>query len=141
MAIRSKGQNTVITPVALAGKISDRHQFHGSDAEFRQVVEALLQGSKRPFRSEGSHVKLINDRLFPRLSAPILVLPLKTGCIDHLARTVHVLWLKSRSRVRNFRSAVDLEFVASSGGCLVGYQLKPSSCSLHRKRASVPRID
>ena len=140
LAIRSKEQNTVVTPVPFTRKVSDRHQFHRSEAEFRKVVETILHRCKCPFRSKGPHVNLINDRLFPGPPAPLLILPLETGCIDHLARALYILWLKSGSWIRNFWSAVDLEFVAHSGTGLIGNQLKPAGYPLHRQRASTLRL-
>ena len=37
-AIGSKRQDAVVTPVAPTGKIVDRHQLDGSDAELREFV-------------------------------------------------------------------------------------------------------
>src|SRR6202158_4543630 len=64
-AIGSEGEDAVVTPVALAGKVGNRHQLHGSVSQIREIVEPLAHGGERPGRGEGSDVQFIENRLFP----------------------------------------------------------------------------
>src|SRR5580698_444408 len=64
-ALGRKEQDAVVTPTSLAGKICDRHQLYGGNAEIFQVIELVLNSGERSRLREGSHMKLINHALFP----------------------------------------------------------------------------
>src|ERR1700686_2348151 len=57
--IGSEGEDAVVTPVALAGKVGNWHQLHGSDSQIREIGEPLAHGRERPGRGEGSDVQFI----------------------------------------------------------------------------------
>src|ERR1039458_621141 len=76
-AIGSEGEDSVVTPVALAGKVGNWHQLHGSDSQIREIVESLAHGGERPRRGEGSHVQFIENGLFPpaATATPLFLVP------------------------------------------------------------------
>src|ERR1035441_1722772 len=112
-AIRSEGEDAVVTPVALAGKVGDWHQLHGSDSQIRKIVEPLAHGGERPGRGEGSHVQFIENSLFPPAAVPVAIMPVEGPGVDNFAGSTHVPSLKPGGWVGDFLPSIDPEMVFS----------------------------
>ena len=56
------GQYAVIAPIALAGKLRQRHQFNRGDAQLGQARQVFLDAS---VAAHGTDVKLVDDRRVP----------------------------------------------------------------------------
>ena len=61
-------------------------------------------------------MQFINDGFLPWPSAPLFILPLESGGIDYLARSMHVGRLKSRGRIRDLGLTIDLILVSTVCG-------------------------
>src|SRR5215472_4482252 len=53
---RSIGQNSVVAPVPLAGKTSERHEFNSRNSQLSQVSELLFGAGDSSLGREGAHV-------------------------------------------------------------------------------------
>ena len=113
--IRRERQHAVVTPVALAWKIRDRHELDRGHAQAHEVVQPLDRRVERAFRRERADVQLVNHRLFPRAPAPRSVGPFEGQRVDERARGVDVLRIRARRRVRHADAVVDPVAVARAG--------------------------
>ena len=52
-ARRGEQRHAVVAPVALSGKIGERHQLDGGDPEVAQIRQLAGRGLKRAFGSKG----------------------------------------------------------------------------------------
>jgi hypothetical protein len=78
-------------------------------------------------------MQLVNDTLFPAAAGPRLIRPAISTGRDHLARAVHVLRLKARSRVRHLKAIWEDEAISSPRPGIGGLQLVPAACErVHR---------
>src|SRR5215472_4080813 len=124
--VGSEGEYAVVSPVPPAGEIGERHEFHRSHTEVPKIVELLFYALKSAFGREGTNVQFVDDGLFPRTAAPVVVIPGDGGWIDDGARAMDVLWLKSRSGIGNFGLVIDPETVQRSGMSFVRNSFKPA---------------
>src|SRR5580692_9487775 len=92
--VRSERKDAVVPPIALAGKIGNRHQLYRSDSQVGEIVEAFARGGKSSGRGEGPNMQFINNGLLPRTSLPSVVTPLEGMRGHNFAGSVHVLGLK-----------------------------------------------
>ena len=140
--IRRIEQHTVVTPVAAAGKIGERHQLDCREAGRSHMIELGDGRTKGPRRREGSDVEFEDHGLMPRTPAPIRRLPDMRGMIDDFARPRDILGLKMRRRVRHIKLAVDAEFVERAGAGTIDAELLPAvSSGLHGMRSIEEKID
>src|SRR6478672_8590011 len=123
--IGSKGQYTVVSPVARSGKIRDWHQLHGGDPQSYQVVESFLQRREGSLRSESTNMEFVNDGFLPRPSAPFLIGPFESRGIDYRTWAMHVRRLKSRRWIWHLGVAINFKLILSGwrGG---GNEFKPT---------------
>ena len=108
--------NAVVTPVSRAGKLSDRHQLNGRDAELAELGKPGNDGVKSPCRRKGADVKLIKHQLWARYAMPFLIRPDKVFGSQDRRGGMHPGRLPARRRVRQFRSIVELVDVKLSLG-------------------------
>src|ERR1700691_400068 len=130
-AVGREREHSVVTPVALTGKIGDRHQLQGRHPKFGQIVESLAGGREGSLWGEGSDMQFVDDGFLPRTSAPseifpFGIVPFKTIGIDDFAWSMHVLRLKTGRRVGNLLPIVDSEFVLRADASRLGDELKPT---------------
>jgi len=71
-------------------------------------------------------VKLVDYRFFPRPSFPTQVTPFERFGVYYFTRTMHIVWLESRSRVGHLLTAIDLELVSASRASTISAQLEPT---------------
>ena len=109
--LRRIGQHAVVTPVALAGELPQRHQFDGTDAQFGQPRQ--LPGDPG-VAIEQADMQLLYDRLVPGPALPG-VSPGIAGYIHHLARPLHAIGLIARGRVGHLQCTVDTVVVTVTG--------------------------
>src|SRR2546425_3450471 len=105
-ARRCEQSNAVIAPIALAGKIADRHQLDGRHSEFYQMRKPILDSGKCAGGSKGAHVQFVNDQLVKAAARPTLVGPLEATRIHYLGWPVDAVRLKPGGRVRKGAVAV-----------------------------------
>src|SRR5208282_1067760 len=101
-AIGREREDAVVTPVALAREVGNRHQLQGSDSQIRQVVEALAHCGTSPGRGEGSDVQFIENSFFPPSATPGAILPVEGTGVDNFAGSMHVPRLKPGGWVGDF---------------------------------------
>ena len=139
--IRRKPQHAVITPVAAAEEIRDRHQFYCGKAGAYDFVETIDRGSKRPARRECADMQFEDDRLMPRPAAPSRRLPFK-AVINHFAWAENVLRLKGRCRIGHFKIAVDAKLVLRAGPRLCHRCAEPAALGAsHRGYARCDHVN
>src|SRR5262249_44744475 len=54
--------DAIVTPIAIAGKLSDGHQLDMCDAEVSQVIEPVDRRQKRSLRRKSADMKFVNYR-------------------------------------------------------------------------------
>ena len=124
--------DAVVAPAPAAGKIADRHDLEGGDAEFGQVIELLDSGLERAPGGEGAEMQFIEDDVVPVATRPV-VAPAIGGVIDDLARPVHVLRLEARGRIGDAFSVGELETIERPGASVCDEGLEEAGrAALHR---------
>ena len=102
-------QHPVVAPIALAGKLRDRHQLDRGDPKLHQVRQVLLDGQEA---AEGTDVQLVDHRFVPRASQPGAVPPWIGQRVDHHAVLVNVPGLGAGGRVGHLQFAIDVVAVS-----------------------------
>ena len=125
-ALRSIGQNAVVSPSPLARKIGDWHQLDGGYTEGDQIVEFLLHSFVCSRRREGTDVQFIENSFFPGLAGPFAVLPVEACGINYFTGTMHILRLEARSRIGNGQTVVDNELILHACPCFVAGHSEPT---------------
>ncbi len=95
----------VVAPVALAGKLRDRHDLDRGDSKRYQIVQLLNGRIEGACRGECADVQFIEDVAVQGDAPPAVVRPGKSRVYD-LRGAVNTLRLKARGRVRPFLAAV-----------------------------------
>src|SRR5579862_5989020 len=93
--LRSEGVHAIVSPVAQARELSDRHQFDCRDAEISQISEVRDERVERAFLRVRADVKLVEDAAFQGDAFPITIPPSKRSCIHNLRWAVYALRLKT----------------------------------------------
>ena len=96
-AIRRERQHAVIAPVARAGKIVDRHQLDGGDAESASAVELALHAGEAAAAARHA-ARTAPSRAMAGRASPALRQRYAPR-IDHQARAMHVVGLRARRRI------------------------------------------
>ncbi len=123
--------HAVVTPVPAAGKIRQRHELDGRDAEFLQVVELVDGGEERAFRRERADMQFVDHQIVSaRPAVGCRRAATRTRRRHDLRRTVDTLGLEARERVgeRFAFVAVEPEFVevARAARRVVAWKIPPS---------------
>ena len=118
-------QHTVVAPVALAGKVGERHQLDGGDAQIGQRRQAPSSGRKVALGSEGANVQFIDHRFFPRAPVPIGILPCVGTWIDDFAVSMHVVRIATRCRVGHSQPTVQTVPIEIARPGLVEFDAMP----------------
>src|SRR6267142_6470175 len=112
--LRGKWINTVVTPVSRAGELRDRHKLDRGDAELGEIIEIGGERGERSRRGETADVKLVDDVIFKRDAAPVLIGPGKFGIHD-CRRAMHSLRLQTRSRIASLIAVFELKKIKIAG--------------------------
>ena len=132
--LRCIGQHPVVAPVAITGKLRQRHQFDGGNAQRHQARQMLFNFGKSTERTD---VQLVNHRFAPRPTIPGRVPPLIGMGVDHHAVAVEVTILRSGGRVRHLQFAIDAVTVATARRA-IGLDYKPTvALRQHGQRFSI----
>ena len=100
--LRGIGKHAVISPVAGARELADRHDLDGIDAQITELAQPRDDRLERPFGGESADVQLVEDEIFSTQSLPILVAPGELPR-DHDRRgTLDTLGLPERTGVWTF---------------------------------------
>ncbi len=111
--IRRVRQHAIIAPIMPAGKIRDRHQLDGGNADRRQARQLRAH---RVEPAEAARMQLVNHGFRPGPAAPFGILPGKILSGDQ-ARPVHVISLPPRGRIRHLEFTVDPIAIGGADGC------------------------
>ena len=103
------------------------------------MIESLSDAGEGPGGREGPHVKLIEDEPLRRDACPSGVVPHVRSRVDHFARPMYVIGLKSGCRVRDEHVVVDPEPIACTHWRVARDDLRPS-LGVHRHRISSSEI-
>src|SRR6202451_904875 len=129
------GVNSVISPVALSGKLSYGHQFDCRNAQIFERRKARDNGVEGSLRRECPHMKLVENVLFKWQPSPSGVVPAKPTIYD-LRWPVHASGLISGRRIGPFLFIVQAIAIESPRGNALSDNVKiPAADSLHRNRA------
>lgn len=110
---RRVGQDAVVTPVAVAGKLGDRHQLDGRHAEVGKPGEVLFHLGETAIQTD---MGFVQHRLVPGTTEPAAVAPqIVVMGIDHQARRMHVTRLRPRGGVGHMQFVVDEKPVERTG--------------------------
>src|SRR6266850_3655295 len=112
--LRGKWINAVVTPVSRAGELRDRHKLDRGDAELAEIIEIGSERGERSRRGETADVKLVDDVIFKRDAAPVLIGPGKFGIYD-CRRAMHSLRLQTRSRISSLVAVFELKKIKIVG--------------------------
>src|SRR5258708_31084380 len=126
---------SVVTPIAVAGKFGDRHQFNGGDTQLCEVGKFWNYRFESSVGSERAGVQLIDDMAGERDSFPGTVRPFERIGIDDLRRTVHALRLKARHGVGTFSFAIQHEGVKVTWAGVGNVGFEVFTGALHDERA------
>src|SRR5437763_3269401 len=74
-AMGRKGEDAVITPVALALERRDGHQLERCHAHRREVIELSARAFEPALRRKAAEMRLVENRLSPWPPAPLRMLP------------------------------------------------------------------
>ena len=107
--------NAVVTPVARARELGDRHELQRGDPQVGQPREMRDDGFEGARGRGGAHVELVEDEVHARAAPEALVRPRKACRIDHDRRSVHTLRLPVRHGIGSVALAVEAVLVARSG--------------------------
>src|SRR3954453_22217748 len=88
-SIRGVREDPIIAPVALTGKIVDRHQLYRRDTQLFKPRQIFLDTTET---SHNSNVDFIQDDLRPSPPAPVWMLPGIRSCRDQTG-AMHVVEL------------------------------------------------
>ncbi len=91
--LHRKGENAVVTPVAGAGELGDRHQFDGGDPHVAQFLKARNNRVEGALRGECSDVQFIDDHLGQGPPLPVTVTPGERLMIYDLRGAMHAVGL------------------------------------------------
>ncbi len=80
--LRGADVRSVVAPVARAGKLRDRHQLDGGDAEVFERIEMWNDRVERPFVGERADVQLVENVVLERDAAPAVVVPFEIAGDD-----------------------------------------------------------
>lgn len=86
----------VVSPPSQAGKLGHRHQFHVSDPQFDEMVEAANRRIEGAFRCEGANVQLIDHGGSKRRLLPSCIRPGETAVLHPSRRSMNSLRLPGR---------------------------------------------
>ena len=98
--VRSVKKGSVIAPVPAALEVADRHDLDGRHPEVREVVQLKSSAGKRALRRKSADMEFVKHHVVPFAACPGLA-PAICAWVYGLARTVHVVGLKARRRIRN----------------------------------------
>jgi len=97
--LRCEQKHAVVSPVARAGRLGERHEFDRGDTECRQFVEPARRGSVGSLGRERTQVEFVQDDLVPRPAGPVHGLPRVAARVNDHARRVHSSGLEARRGV------------------------------------------
>lgn len=137
LCIRCEQQRPVVTPVAGAGKIGNRHQFYGGNTKVDQGIQFVDDAAKGTSGRKGADMEFVDHRLFPRPPAPGVVAPSVVARIDHLARPMNIKGLVPRCRIWHPQLVVDDELVAGAGHRIRHRHFEPAIVVLWHRQAPV----
>ena len=112
--LRRVNVGAVVSPIAIAGKLPDRHQLDRRNAEVLQRVEFRNDRVERSLARERADVQLVDHELFECNPAPIRVMPFEIR-IDDFGRTVHTERLKPRRGIGPLDTVEHVEIPSTAG--------------------------
>jgi len=103
---------SIVSPIASARKIRDRHQFDRCNSEVDEMVELIAGSGESSKGSKRADVELINYRVFPRPASPGFIPPVKGIGVDNLAGCVYIPRLEPGSGIGNLLAIVNAKTVS-----------------------------
>ena len=114
--LRRVGEHAVVSPVARARELADRHDLDGRDAQLAEVAQPRDHSFERPLGGERADVQLVEDQVLAADPLPAGVGPGEPiGPYDG-RRPVDALRLPERAGVGSFGAAVEPEGIAPALG-------------------------
>src|SRR5260370_26491442 len=83
-------------------------------------------------------MQFLDDGFFPAASLPVGVPPVESPGVNHLARSMHILRLKTGCRIRNFLLIIDAKRILRSRLRFAGSQLEPIILELVKRNSHGP---
>ena len=110
------GEHAVVSPVARAGELADRHDLDGRDAQLAEVAQPRDDALERPLGGERADVQLVEDQVLAADALPAGVGPGEPIGPHDGRRPVDALGLPERAGVGSFGPVVEPEGVAPALG-------------------------
>ena len=94
--------DSVVSPIARSGKLSNRHDLDAGNAKFHQMREVRDQAVERAFSRVCPDMKFIQNTSLQLPAFPVVIGPAERTGIHQLRRAVNSLWLESRGGIGEF---------------------------------------
>src|SRR5262245_6596710 len=141
-AVRRIEQDSVVSPVAPASEVGNRHQLDRRQSGLDHVIELLYRRAKRAAGGECADMKLQERRVLPRPPPPVICPPFEAVVIDHFAWPEYVLRLKVRGRIHNLDLGVNAILVERAGASARYREFVPAlRLRVHRMGAIKHHVD
>ena len=114
--LRREQMDTVVTPVARAGKLGHRHELDRRHAQLHQLGQMRHDGLERAGARERAHVQLVDHEIGRRVTAETLIRPGERRRVHDHGGTVDALRLEAGHRIGPVVLAVETILVARAGG-------------------------
>jgi hypothetical protein len=110
------GVDAVVAPIAFAGKLGQRHELDGVDAQFMQVIEFLNDALEVVGSGEGTGMQFVDDTVAEGKAFPAAVVPGESLDVDDFGERVYAFRLTERCGVgERFGIRVETKAVAGTG--------------------------
>ncbi len=107
----------VVSPVAISGKLRDRHDLNCGDTEIAKIRKPRNDALKCALGREGAGVEFVDDEVFQRNAGPALIGPAERVGIEDARRTVYAAGLPARNRIGALAFAIEnIEIFGAGAG-------------------------
>src|SRR4030095_13643795 len=111
--LHGKWIDAVVAPISVAGKLPDRHDFHGGDTEIFELLKIANDRVEGAFFGVHADMKLIDDDVMQRETVPAIVFPLEFG-INDFGGAMHAFGLKTRRRIGTLDASIQAIDISAS---------------------------
>jgi hypothetical protein len=133
-AVWSVERHAVVSPVAVPGKLGDRHDLDRRDAERAHPRQMIDRAGERTLGRESTDVQLVDDQIGHRPAPPPLIRPAEYRRVDDARRSMNPLRLVPAHRIGNRIVTVEAEAVVDPGAGAVHLALE------HAMRLRIERM-
>src|SRR5690606_11642665 len=100
-------EDTIVSPSSVAGESGNRHELECRDTHPGELRQTRLERRVRAGLRDRADMQLVDDELLPRMTLPIVVLPLVIQWIHEHAGCMHAFRIETRCRIRYLDRIID----------------------------------